>query len=290
MSVHLNAPTIHELWSSLANEIFLKGEHSYPRGMGCTELLGVTLRLHDARQNILYHKHRKLNYRFMVAEWLWIWFGHDDVKTIARYNPNIAQFSDNGVDFNGSYGVPVREQWRRLVELLRTDPDTRQGVLVIYRVPPGPTKDVPCTISLQFIKRLGVLHTIATMRSSDLWLGLPYDTFNFSMLANCMSAELGCELGSLTLQLGSSHLYDRNRENALSLVNEQHLFETIASRRFKEVPPDWLDEELQKPKWPRGTGSTSVWVRYKEVLAGGALSKASEQLRYLGSRAWDETY
>jgi thymidylate synthase len=56
------------------------------------------------------------------------------------------------------------------------------------------------------------------MRSSDAWLGLPYDIFNFSMITAkvaCMYNKLQADkirLGDLYLTMASSHLYEQNIE------------------------------------------------------------------------------
>src|SRR5712691_3901798 len=103
--IQIRKPTIHEAWLELLNRL---ARYDFrvvsPQGHSCRELLGVSLRVEDLRANILVHPRRNLNYRFMVAEWLWIALGRNDVATVARYNPEIAQFSDDGLTFTGAYG------------------------------------------------------------------------------------------------------------------------------------------------------------------------------------------
>jgi thymidylate synthase len=56
------------------------------------------------------------------------------------------------------------------------------------------------------------------MRSSDIWLGLPYDVFNFSMLSHLVCAKFNSKVmvnsqikpGVLHLTAASSHLYEEN--------------------------------------------------------------------------------
>ena len=48
------------------------------------------------------------------------------------------------------------------------------------------------------------------MRSNDLWMGFPYDVFQFTNMQVLMSMELGVELGTYTHISGSLHLYKRN--------------------------------------------------------------------------------
>jgi thymidylate synthase len=51
------------------------------------------------------------------------------------------------------------------------------------------------------------------MRSNDAWLGVPYDTFNFSAISFFIALHLNklgvkCKLGELTIQAGSRHIYE----------------------------------------------------------------------------------
>ena len=48
------------------------------------------------------------------------------------------------------------------------------------------------------------------MRSNDLWMGFPYDVFQFTNMQVLMSMELGVGIGFYTHISGSLHLYKRN--------------------------------------------------------------------------------
>jgi hypothetical protein len=93
----------HSAWESLMYDLVYKGESVSPRGMPCYELRNVTF-TSPMEHNILYHPVRNLNYRFMIAEWLWMSLGREDVESVGRYNSHIKKFSDNGETFNGAYG------------------------------------------------------------------------------------------------------------------------------------------------------------------------------------------
>jgi thymidylate synthase len=275
--MYLKADTIGQLWFELLQQLYTLGHPVAPRGQACREFTGVTLRLTSALNNVFVSDIRRLSYRFMVAEWLYIWFGHHDVATIAVYNPYIAQFSDNGIDFDGAYGPPVRGQWDYILETMRRDPDSRQAVLPIYKIPSRPTKDVPCTISLQFLLRQNSLEIIANMRSSDIWLGLPYDVFNFTMLGNILSAQLNCKLGGLTLHLGSSHLYAVNNETAAAVLTSKNV-EYFHSPQLIREPPTWLDDVLTT-RDPWFDPNLKPWDSYSQVLLADSNLSAQKILR-----------
>lgn len=221
---------INQAWRSTVFQILDNGISSSPRGMETKELFHHQVQI-SARWPVLTVSARRLSYKFMAAEAFWILSGDDRVSTISPYNPNIGQFSDDGKTFFGAYGPRIRSQLDYVVNKLVEDPDSRQAGLTIWREVPPPTKDVPCTVALFFReisgpaqKRDGLsfLNTHVFMRSSDAWLGLPYDLFNFSMVAHLVCARLNLRRknqvvapGEVYLTMASSHLYERNYTEAL---------------------------------------------------------------------------
>ena len=160
---------------------------------------------------------RKLSYPFMFGEATWMLQGKNDVESVSKYVGGIKRFSDDGDTFFGAYGPKIITQWGYVVKTLITDQDSRQAVISIWRENPRSSKDIPCTLTLQFFLREASdelwLHTIANMRSNDAWLGVPYDTFNFSAISFFIALHLNklgikCKLGELTIQAGSRHIYE----------------------------------------------------------------------------------
>lgn len=273
--------TFHEVWHDLLDRLVTNGVVVRPRGLACRELTGVTLELRDARSNLFYNAARDVRYGFAVAEWLWIWFGHDDVATIGQYNSRIHRFSDDGEIFAGAYGPRIGLQWTWVEELLRRDHDTRQAVITIFAPTDlqRATRDVPCTLTLQFFVRAeptdGTLRLclLASMRSSDVWLGLPYDVFSFTMLQNVMAGRLGIDTGWFQMSLGSSHLYAEHADTAVVALDRLASANRPLRRspRLPGYPPDWLDGVLHRRgsmELPQETIASSdpTWNRYALVL------------------------
>lgn len=204
-------------WISLLNDLIFRGLPFSPRNKKTLELVAYK-RTFDMAFPVVTVAQRELGYKFMCAEAAWILTGRNDVKTIVQFSKRIAQFSDDGETFFGAYGPKVLDQLPYCASVLREDPWSRRAVINIWREKPENTKDYPCTLSLQFLLRGPYAHTVATMRSSDAWLGWPYDVFNFTMVTVAlllMLRDLGAPrlaLGSLTLQAGSQHLYEENFE------------------------------------------------------------------------------
>jgi len=236
----MTAPPLNLAWKMQLNDVNLKGKLVRPRGMLTKELPQRTL-VFDMSHPVITIPERKLGYRFMAAEAWWILEGRNDVASIAPYSKEISRFSDDGETFFGSYGVPFVDQLDYVVQTLGRDLDTRQATMTFWRQKPPITKDVPCTVAIDFKIRNGLLNCHVFMRSSDMWLGVPYDAFNFTMMA-CRVLELynqgrdrleQVRLGTCFLTAASSHLYDRNWPD-VEAVLKSPLEESLVTR---PVPP-----------------------------------------------------
>lgn len=185
-------------------------------GEVCGEVINAVTVIKDPTQNILKSDIRKLPMRYAVGELLWYLSGNNKLDAIKRYSKAWESLSDDGETINSAYGYRIFEQfgfdqWEYVKGLLKKDPNTRQAVIHIKDASNKPTKDTPCTVSLQFLLRNGQLNLTTYMRSNDIWLGFPYDVFSFTCLQIIMAFELGVEIGEYTHIAGSLHLYTRNK-------------------------------------------------------------------------------
>jgi thymidylate synthase len=215
-------PTLGQAWRDHVLRLLTYGAPVVVRGVPTLELLGADLTFDSVRRRVLVDPTRRLNYRFMATEALWILAGRSDVGSLVRVNSRMAAFSDDGVRLAGAYGPRLGDQLPYVFRTLRDDPTSRQAVATIWTPSPGPSKDVPCTVALQFVIRDGALHTIVTMRSSDAWLGIPYDAFAFATIADLLATGLGVTPGPLRFLLGSAHLYERDADLARRVVAERN--------------------------------------------------------------------
>lgn len=210
-------------------------------------------------------RERELGYRFMAAEAAWILSGDDKVATIEPFSKRIASFSDDGERFFGAYGPKVLGQLAYAAATLKEDVFSRRSVISIWRENPPTTKDYPCTLSLQFLVRPPFVHTVATMRSSDAWLGWPYDVFNFTMITVALLQVLreiggpGYQLGSLTLTAGSQHLYEENFEAAkVAGMKPTELFQYRGLDPWEFKSPEHVISHLWSVA--RGEAVSATWL------------------------------
>ncbi len=210
----MSVRTTSLVWLDTVRKVITRGRNVSPRGQDTKEILGNQTRI-NMSEPVVTLQERKINHAFLYGEAWWILSGSNRVSDITPYLKNIAKFSDNGISFRGAYGPQVTEQLDYVAESLMTDIDSRQAVLSIWRQNPRSSKDIPCTLSMQWFIRDNKLHCSTTMRSSDLFLGWIYDVFNFSCVSMYIAIVLrgkypALELGELILTAGSQHVYERD--------------------------------------------------------------------------------
>ena len=179
------------------------------------EVINAVTVIKDPTKCIMKSEIRKLPMRYCIGELLWYLSANNSLKEIQKYTKNWDRMSDDGLTVNSNYGYCIRkkygfDQWEYVKSLLSENPNTRQAVIHIKAADDSPSKDVNCTVSLQFFIRDKKLYMTTYMRSNDLWIGFPYDVFQFTAMQILMSMELGVELGTYTHIAGSLHLYERN--------------------------------------------------------------------------------
>lgn len=187
------------------------------------EMINANLVLFDPTRNTMCECERKMPMRYAIGELLWYNSRNNTWKGISKYSTFWKNISDDGEHVNSNYGWCIHDkytfdQWEMVRELLKRSPNSRQAVIHIKEprdVIKRPSKDVNCTIALQFILRNNKLDLIVTMRSNDIWLGLPYDVFNFTCMQIQMAMELGVDVGTYYHNAGSLHMYKRDKEKLL---------------------------------------------------------------------------
>ena len=213
------AETVNEAWEQAFNclsEQAQEGHFQESRdGDVVGEVLNAVFDISDPTRNIVTNEIRNLSLRYAIGELAWYLSKSNRVADIEQFSSVWKDLSDDGVTNNSAYGYRIFkqfgfDQWDYVKMLLMEHPDTRQAIIHIKDPSDIPTKDVPCTVYLQFFLRDNKLHLSVHMRSNDIWMGVPYDMFSFCFLQIKMAMEIGAEVGHYTHHAGSLHLYRRN--------------------------------------------------------------------------------
>ncbi len=198
------------LWEELVQRLMHEGVQGTSRNGFVRELLGYCQILTDPTDNWVCT--RGASFRYACGELLWYLAGSDQLDQIAHYAPSYGRFSDDGKSLNGAYGPKIRFGLTDIVRMLKDTPDSRRAVIPIYdmRDLGKDSKDIPCTLSLQFLLRGTDLVLITNMRSNDAWLGFPYDVFCFTTIQCIVASYLNVLPAIYVHQAGSMHLYEKD--------------------------------------------------------------------------------
>lgn len=260
----------------LLGQILENGELVNPRAQTTKELLAVSFCLTNVRARIIQNPARRFSLPLALGEFCWHVGASDEVDALAYYAPRWREFSDDGVHVSGScYGRKIFEPlgssvspWRRVIETLRSDHASRRAVLSLWDEKLAPTgKDLPCTMTIQFLIRAGRLTAIVHMRSNDAIWGIPYDIFFFTMLQEYLAACLGIETGEYIHFASSMHLYERHFPLADRILSAE------------SVPNRPMDQMTDPDELPR-------FVECERLLRQGMDGEACFEL--LNSRYWRE--
>ena len=218
-----NGKSVNDVWTQAFEALSEQAEKGYEAGSRDGAVVGeicdAVFCVEDPTRNIVSSPIRKMPMRYAVGELAWYLSGSNKVKDISRFAKKWVDISDDGETNNSAYGWRIFDkfgfnQWQHVKELLWKDPNSRQAVIHIKDADHRPTKDVPCTVYLQFFIRNGKLNLSVHMRSNDIWMGVPYDMFSFTFLQMKMAMELGVEIGQYTHYAGSLHIYARDYATA----------------------------------------------------------------------------
>jgi thymidylate synthase len=184
---------------------------------------------------------KKIHTKSIIHELLWFVAGDTNARTLQK---NGVTIWDEWADESGELGPVYGAQWRRwraappagsesaapveidqlasLIEQIHTNPQSRRLVLSAWNV--GELDEMklpPCHLLFQFNVSAGRLHCAMTMRSCDVFLGLPFNIASYALLTMMVAQVTDLEPGELIVSLGDTHVYQNHFEQArLQLARE----------------------------------------------------------------------
>lgn len=175
---------------------------------------------------------RKLFPSTAAAETAWYLMGTQDPSFMMRHAKVVwekfVEPSDAGPIVKAAYGYRWRRHFGRdqialAVEALRANPTDRRIWVNAW----DPSEDglgakgqlnVPCPVGFSFSILDGRLQSSYLLRSSDVFVGLPYDVMGHAMLMSCVATDLGVPLGHMHFTLAHPHIYDVHWDMAMQSI------------------------------------------------------------------------
>ncbi len=199
---------------------------------------------------------KKLHLTSIIGELLWFLRGDTNVRWLHERGITIW---DEWADENGDLGPVYGYQWRswptpsgehidqiaRLVDSIRTNPDSRRHIVSAWNVADVDQMALPpCHTMFQFYVAPAVdgarsrLSCQLYQRSGDVFLGVPFNIASYALLTMMVAQVCDLDAGELVHTLGDAHLYLNHIEQArLQLTREPR-----ALPRMHLAPGRRLDE------------------------------------------------
>jgi len=205
-------------------------------GTGTLSVFGRQLR-HDLAHGFPLLTTKKLHFRSIANELIWFLSGDTNTRWLRENGVSIwDEWATEEGDLGPIYGAqwtawPTRDggsvnQIDYVIDCLRNNPDSRRilfhGWNVEYlpderespqdNVRAGRMALPPCHLLYQFYVAGGRLSAQLLIRSSDSFLGLPYNIASLALLTHMLAQQCDLQPGEIIVCTGDSHIYSNHIE------------------------------------------------------------------------------
>ncbi|WP_134059435.1 thymidylate synthase [Rheinheimera aquimaris] len=210
-------------------------------GTGTKSVFGRQIR-HDLKHGFPLLTTKKLHFKSIANELIWFLNGNTNNNWL---NENGVKIWDEWALEDGSLGPIYGEQWTAwptkdggtinqidyVVDTLKNNPNSRRILFHGWNVEFLPDETVspqenvrkgkmalpPCHLLYQFYVANGRLSGQLYIRSSDIFLGLPYNIASLSLLVHMLCQQCDLQPGEVIVSFGDLHAYS----NHMSQIREQ---------------------------------------------------------------------
>ncbi len=277
------SPHPEQQYLDLLAQVLAEGDRRVDRtGVGTLSLFGASMRF-DLAQGMPLLTTKRIFWKPAAREMLWFLTGETNIRPLLEHKVRIwtdwplahyrketgeqiaqdafeqrivedAGFAERWGDLGPVYG----KQWRRwqgpdgrehdqmaeLVQMIRTNPTSRRLLFTGWNV--GELAQMalpPCHMTYQFHVAGGRLSCVLFQRSTDVFLGLPWNLFEAALLTHLLAQQTDLVPGDLQWFSGDTHLYVNHVDQAREQITRQ----PRAWPRFKLLrrPPSLFDYTIE---------------------------------------------
>ncbi|MFT6342756.1 MAG: thymidylate synthase [Glaciecola sp.] len=229
-----------ELLDNILNEGVQKGDRT---GTGTVSVFARQFR-HNLADGFPLLTTKKLHFKSIANELIWFLKGDTNTAWLKQNGVNIwNEWADERGDLGPLYG----QQWTAwptktggsinqidyVIKCLKENPNSRRILFHGWNVEYLPDESLspqenvkqgrmalpPCHLLYQFYVANNKLSAQLYIRSSDSFLGLPYNTASLALLVHMLAQQCNLDLGEIVISTGDSHIYS----NHIDQVKEQLL-------------------------------------------------------------------
>lgn len=221
----------------LLKDVIENGEQKGDRtGTGTISVFGRQIR-HNLKDGFPLLTTKKLHFKSIANELIWFLNGDTNNNWL---NENGVKIWDEWALEDGSLGPIYGKQWTAwptkdggtinqidyVVDTLKNNPNSRRILFHGWNVEYLPDETIspkdnvkagkmalpPCHLLYQFYVANGKLSGQLYIRSSDIFLGLPYNIASLSLLVHMLCQQCDLEPGEVIVSFGDLHAYSNHKE------------------------------------------------------------------------------
>ncbi|MNK57586.1 Thymidylate synthase 2 [compost metagenome] len=230
-------------------------------GIGTLSVFGRDLRF-NLQEGFPLLTTKKIHFKSVIHELLWFLSGETNIKYLKE---NGVRIWDEWANEHGELGPVYGSQWRswqiadtqfdedfeyyritdetidqitEVINSIRTNPDSRRHLVSAWNV--GEIKDMklpPCHYAFQFYVADGKLSCKFNMRSTDVFLGLPFNIASYALLTMMVAQICDLDVGELIYSGADVHIYTNHIEQVnLQLTREPKILpKMIINPEVKDI-------------------------------------------------------
>ena len=170
---------------------------------------------------------KKIFYKKGLAEFKWIYKGKTDLKYLNKRN--VFWWNDFVLENNTLgkvYGYQIRnfnnifDQVKYCINEIKNN--SRRAIITLWNPCDLKEQAIPCCYThFNFVRFKNKLNMIMHFRSSDLFLGLPYDIIVGALFLNKISKKTNLIANELSINLADAHIYETHLKQVNTYLNNK---------------------------------------------------------------------
>lgn len=198
-------------------------------GTGTVSVFGRQLRF-DLSEGFPLVTTKRIHLKSVIHELLWFLSGRTNIRYLQE---NGVTIWDAWADDHGNLGPVYGAQWRswdvpesdygppidqiwEIIDSIKSNPDSRRHLVSAWNVSDiRYMKLPPCHFAFQFYVEDGKLSCMFSMRSTDVFLGLPFNIASYALLTHMIAQQCDLEVGELIYSGGDVHIYENHIEQVV---------------------------------------------------------------------------
>jgi thymidylate synthase len=169
---------------------------------------------------------KKMPFKILTNELLWFVSGSSNIKVLQDNKIHYwDDFADKDLNLGPVYGVQWRhwqdphggeiDQLAWAIDQVKNNPNSKAIIVSAWN--PADLQEMrlpPCHTMFHLDVTKGKLRMLLYQRSSDVFLGLPFNIAQYALLLNMIAKVTGLEARELVVSIGNAHLYMNQIEQA----------------------------------------------------------------------------